>query len=153
MAQEIKRPESEAITFAEMPAKKTVRTDGSITVSVNNKDYFDKLGIDPAVRKEVTEKVDEMVAKTLKATSELSLKNDCANVEVRLGQGAFSMVHELKSKYQRGGLNPATKKPFEPKYGQVTSTFNMPYGKAIKVEGGLLEEIEKDHEKAHAKKK
>lgn len=150
---EIKRPESEAITFADMPAKKTVRSNGEITVTVNNKEYFEQLGIDPAVRKEVTEKVEAMVAKTLKATSDLSLKSNCANVEVRLGQGPFSMVHELQSKYQRGGVNPATKQPYAPKYGRVVSTFNMPYGKALKVEGGLLEEIEKDHEKAHAKKK
>jgi len=152
-AKAITRPVPVDTEFAGMKAKKIVKSDGQIVISVNNEPYFDKLGIDDAVRKEVKTKIDELGKVVLKEMNDISLKNKCADVEVRLGQGAFSMEYDLQSKYQRGGVNPATKKPYEPHFGRVTARLNMPFGKEFKGDACILAEIEQAHEKAWAKMK
>ena len=152
MAKEsIKRPESEATTFCGMEAKKVVRSDGTITFAVNNQPFFDTLGIEKAVRDEVTTKVEALAAEVAKEMSNVSLKNKLAPVEVRLGQGSFSQEYKFQSKYQRGGVNPSTKEPYAPKYGRVEFRLNFPWGKSFKAEGGLIAEIEKAHEAANKK--
>lgn len=149
----ITRPEEVEIEFAGMKAKKLVNSKGKIIIKVNNDPYFEQLGLDAAVRKEVQTKIDDLGKKVLKEMSDISLKNKCADVEASLGKGSFSMEYALRSKVQRGGINPATKEPNTPSYGQVTARLNIPFGKEFKGDEGILHEIELAHEKAWSKMK
>lgn len=156
MATEIKKPVAEEIKFLGKKATKTITKDG-IVVDVRKAEYdslLEEKGITEEVVKSVTAGLQDICSDAVKAAKDISVKSDGQNVHVRLGKGNFSQEIDFLARRETNRRNPATNEPIHKiEYGVVKATLNLPWGKAMKGEDGLLVSVAKEMEDFFSKKK
>lgn len=145
----------------------TVKKSGDAVVSMKKGD-FDQILADKGVTKEVRETVrkahDEIVEEVVKFEKDYILKANkgkkeddpsyIKSLETRLGSGDSSMAIKTTPHKVHTGKDIKTGEPYTThKYGVVSVTLNYQYANEMRREGGLLDTVASDFEKALGGKK
>lgn len=156
MATEIKKPVAEEIKFLGQKATKTITKDG-VVIDLRKAEYdslLEQKGITKEVVQSVTTGLQDICSDAVKAAKDISIKSKGQNVHVRLGKGAFSQEIDFIARRETNRRNPATNEPIHKvEFGVVKATLNLPWGKTMKGDDGLLAEIAKEMEDFFSKKK
>lgn len=156
MATEIKKPVAEEIKFLGKKATKTITKDG-VVIDLRKAEYdslLEEKGITEEVVKSVTTGLQEIASDAIVAAKDISIKSKGQNVHVRLGKGSLSQEIEFIARRETNRRNPATNEPIHKiEYGVVKATLNLPWGKAMKGDDGVLVSVGKEMDDFFNKKK
>lgn len=154
---EIKKPETEQIKFLGQEATKLVKSDGTVSVTMNKDGYtslLEKENITKEVVNTVTAGLQKIQKDAIIATKDLCKKCKGANVVVKLGSGNLSQDIKFIGRKEFHGHNPTNGKPIDTvKHGVVEATLHLPFGKELKGDDGLLAKIADEMKDFFDKKK
>lgn len=145
MATEAKKSEPTEIKLMGQPAIKTILKDGTIVATMKKANYdaiLESKGITKEVTKAMESGLHSIAKDAILEAKDLCLKNDGANVELRLGTGSFSQNIKFTGRKVYNGRNPATGEEIHTvKHGVVDAELNLAWGKEFKGEEGLLAQV------------